>query len=166
MMRVADVRGQVVVWLRVGGELRPEAFSDGSPPAAPLPVTGHELPALPETDLNVPVVHNGELLGAISVTMPKDEPLRPAGQQLVTDAASQAGLVLANARRRQSHASGQLNYDPTMRLARMGSCSVDYGFASPGGIGRGRPIWPMLRYMMPPSGDWIRQMSAHAHLGR
>jgi signal transduction histidine kinase len=29
--------------------------------------------------------------------MPKDEPLRPAGQQLVTDAASQAGLVLANA---------------------------------------------------------------------
>jgi GAF domain-containing protein len=97
MMRVADVRGQVVVWLRVGGELRPEALSDGSPPAAPLPVTGHELPALPETDLNVPVVHNGELLGAISVTMPKDEPLRPAGQQLVTDAASQAGLVLANA---------------------------------------------------------------------
>jgi signal transduction histidine kinase len=88
---------RVVVWLRVGGELRPEALSDGSPPAAPLPVTGHELPALPETDLNVPVVHNGELLGAISVTMPKDEPLRPAGQQLVTDAASQAGLVLANA---------------------------------------------------------------------
>jgi signal transduction histidine kinase len=88
---------RVVVWLRVGGELRPEALSDGSPPAAPLPVTGHELPTLPETDLNVPVVHNGELLGAISVTMPKDEPLRPAGQQLVTDAASQAGLVLANA---------------------------------------------------------------------
>ena len=55
------------------------------------------LPALPEADLNVPVVHHGELLGAISVTMPKDEPLRPAGQQLVADAASQAGLVLANA---------------------------------------------------------------------
>jgi signal transduction histidine kinase len=29
--------------------------------------------------------------------MPKDEPLRPAGQQLVADVASQAGLVLANA---------------------------------------------------------------------
>jgi signal transduction histidine kinase len=88
---------RVVVWLRTGDELRPEASSDGSPPAALLPVTGHELPALPEAGLNVPVVHQSELLGAISVTMPKDEPLRPAGQQLVTDAASQAGLVLANA---------------------------------------------------------------------
>ena len=42
-------------------------------------------------------MHQGELLGAISIKMPKDEPLRPAGQQLVTDVASQAGLVLANA---------------------------------------------------------------------
>ena len=43
---------------------------------------------------------------------------------------------------------------------------LDHGFALPGGTGRGRPIWPMLRYMMPPSGFWIRQMSTHAHLGR
>ena len=55
------------------------------------------LPQLPDSDTSVPVVHQGELLGAISITMPKDEPLRPAGQQLVTDVASQAGLVLANA---------------------------------------------------------------------
>jgi signal transduction histidine kinase len=41
-------------------------------------------------------VHQGELLGAISVQMPKDEPLRPAGQQLIADVASQAGLVLSN----------------------------------------------------------------------
>jgi signal transduction histidine kinase len=88
---------RVVVWLRVGGELRPEASSDGSPPAVPLPVAGHELSALPEADLNMQVVHQGELLGAISVEMPRDEPLRPAGTQLVADVASQAGLVLANA---------------------------------------------------------------------
>ena len=88
---------RVVVWLRVDDELRPEASSDGSPPTATLPVTGHELPTLPEADLNVPVVHQGELLGAISVTMPRDEPLRPAGQQLVTDAASQAGLTILQA---------------------------------------------------------------------
>jgi signal transduction histidine kinase len=37
------------------------------------------------------------LLGAIAIKMPKAEPLRPAGQQLVADVASQAGLVLANA---------------------------------------------------------------------
>jgi signal transduction histidine kinase len=36
-------------------------------------------------------------LGAISIKMPRDEPLRPAGEQLVADVASQAGLVLSNA---------------------------------------------------------------------
>jgi signal transduction histidine kinase len=87
---------QVVVWLRVDDQLRPEASSDGSPPASPLPVDGHQLPRLPDSDTGVPVVHQGELLGAISVQMPKDEPLRTAGQQLVADVASQAGLVLSN----------------------------------------------------------------------
>jgi hypothetical protein len=55
------------------------------------------LPPPPGADLSVPVVHQSELLGAISAKMPKDEPLRPAGEQLVADMASQAGLVLANA---------------------------------------------------------------------
>jgi len=87
---------RVVVWLRVADELRPEASSDGSPLAAPLPVAGQEMPALPDTDLDVPVVHQGVLLGAISIKMPRNEPLRPAGRQLVADVASQAGLVLAN----------------------------------------------------------------------
>ncbi|HEY1322975.1 MAG TPA: ATP-binding protein [Streptosporangiaceae bacterium] len=96
---VADGTGAeaVVVWLRIGDEFRPEASSDGSALPPGLPVAGQALPALPGSDLNVPIVHQGELLGAISVTMPKDEPLRPAGQQLVADVASQAGLALANA---------------------------------------------------------------------
>jgi signal transduction histidine kinase len=88
---------QVVVWLRVDDQLRPEASSHGSLHAGPLPVAGHELPRLPDADISAPVMHQGGLLGAISVQMPKDEPLRPAGQQLVADVASQAGLVLANA---------------------------------------------------------------------
>ena len=87
----------VVIWLRVGDELHPEASSDGNPREGPLPVDGQVLPPLPDAEISVPVVHQGELLGAISITMPKDEPLRPAGQQLVTDVASQAGLALANA---------------------------------------------------------------------
>jgi signal transduction histidine kinase len=87
---------RVVVWLRVGDQLRPEASSGGSPEAAPLPVDGHALPALPGADLSVPVAHGGDLLGAISIKMPRSEPLRPAGQQLVADVASQAGLVMAN----------------------------------------------------------------------
>ena len=91
----------VVVWLRVGGQLRPEASSGsagaGLLPVDARPVSGQTLPSLPGAGMSVPVVHQAELLGAISIKMPKDEPLRPAGQQLVADVASQAGLVLANA---------------------------------------------------------------------
>ena len=46
--------------------------------------------ALPDADLSVPVRHHDNLLGAISIRMPKDEPLRPAAEQLVADIASQA----------------------------------------------------------------------------
>jgi signal transduction histidine kinase len=88
---------RVVVWLRVDDELRAEAASDGSPDAAPLPVGGGAMPLVPGADLSVPVEHQGELLGAIAVQMPKDEPLRPTGEQLVADVALQAGLVLSNA---------------------------------------------------------------------
>jgi signal transduction histidine kinase len=93
---------QVVVWLRVDDQLHPAASSGGSPPAVlppadGLPVDGQAMPALAGADMSVPVVHGGELLGAISVQMPRGEPLRPAGEQLVTDVASQAGLVLSNA---------------------------------------------------------------------
>jgi len=91
----------VVVWLRVGDQLRPEASSgsaDGGPlPGGALPVDGQAMPSLPAADMNVPVVHKDELLGAITIQMPRGEPLRPAGQQLVADIASQAGLVLSNA---------------------------------------------------------------------
>ena len=103
---------RVVVWLRLDDELRPEAASDGSPHAPPLPLDarpadarpadplradGDAMPPVPGADLTVPVVHQGELLGAISVQMPRGEPLRPAGEQLLADVASQAGLVLSNA---------------------------------------------------------------------
>src|SRR5262249_60400895 len=92
---------QVVVWLRVDDQLHSIASSGGSPPAVPPPadrlsVSGKAMPALPGADMSVPVVHGGDLLGAISIRMPKGEPLRPAGQQLVADVASQAGLVLSN----------------------------------------------------------------------
>src|SRR5437762_6988029 len=55
------------------------------------------MPPLPDADLSVPVAHQDMLLGAIAIRMPKAEPLRPAGAQLIADVASQAGLVLANA---------------------------------------------------------------------
>jgi signal transduction histidine kinase len=89
---------EVIIWLRVGGELQPAASSAGqNAEAAALYVDGDAMPALPGADVSVPVVHQGGLLGAISIRMPRAEPLRPAGEHLVTDLASQAGLVLANA---------------------------------------------------------------------
>jgi signal transduction histidine kinase len=86
---------QVVIWLRVGDELRPAASSSGHGAQVPLPVDGGARP-LPAAGFSVPVTHQGELLGAIAITMPRSETLRPAGKQLVEDVASQAGLMLHN----------------------------------------------------------------------
>jgi signal transduction histidine kinase len=54
------------------------------------------LDGLPGADVVVPVTRDGRLLGAIGITMPRGEPLQPAGRQLVADVATQAGLALAN----------------------------------------------------------------------
>src|SRR5207253_856452 len=89
---------RTVVWLRVGNELHAEASSDGFPETTVLPVIGDELPIAEAGETVVPVVHQGELLGAISIRMPPNEPLSPAGERLVADVASQAGLVLSNVR--------------------------------------------------------------------
>jgi signal transduction histidine kinase len=89
---------RATVWLRVGTDLEAQASSNGMPPAAVLPVTGEELPPMPEGESAVPVEHQGSLLGAISLRMPPGEPLNAAQQRLIADVASQAGLVLSNVR--------------------------------------------------------------------
>jgi signal transduction histidine kinase len=43
------------------------------------------------------VRHQGELLGAVEISMPPNEPLDPGREKLVRDVAAQAGLVLRNA---------------------------------------------------------------------
>jgi signal transduction histidine kinase len=88
---------RTVVWLRVGNELHAEASSTELPQKSVLPVTGGDDPSVTiEGETAVPVLHQGELLGAISIRMPPNEPLSPAGERLVTNVASQAGLVLSN----------------------------------------------------------------------
>ena len=91
---------RVVVWLRVGRELRPGATA-GDPGAVPdpgpVPAAGELLPELPDGDTTVPIRYQGKLLGALAIAMPRDEPLRPASAQLVADVAAQAGPVLSNA---------------------------------------------------------------------
>jgi signal transduction histidine kinase len=86
------------VWLRIGSELQPAEVS-GEPIMRPetARLRGDELPLLPD-DFAVEVRHQGDLLGALSVTMPANDPIDPGREKLVGDLASQAGLVLRNVR--------------------------------------------------------------------
>jgi signal transduction histidine kinase len=88
------------VWLRVGSELRREATWPGDDwdRGEPLPVSGGALPPIPGVARAFPVEHQGELLGALAISMPRGESVTPANDKLVRDVASQAGLVLRNVR--------------------------------------------------------------------
>jgi signal transduction histidine kinase len=86
------------VWVRSGSELRLAASWPSSAPHAPRRVTlddGH-LPDSLSAHGAVPVRHQSELLGALTVVKPRGETLTDAEQKLLADLASQAGLVLRN----------------------------------------------------------------------
>lgn len=83
------------VWLRVGNELRSAASWPAESGSDAIQIRGDELPTFPE-ERAVEVRHQGELLGALSVAMPANDPMNPAKEKLVEDLASQAGLVLRN----------------------------------------------------------------------
>jgi signal transduction histidine kinase len=87
------------VWLRVGAELRPAASwptSNGLPPPARL--IGEEMPDFPGEGRAFAVRHQGEVLGALTVSMPARESLGQTQERLVADVAAQAGLILRNVR--------------------------------------------------------------------
>jgi signal transduction histidine kinase len=88
------------VWLRVDAELRPAATwpEAPDPPYAPVPVIADELPPIPDVSRAVGVRHQGELLGALTLTTPGLESLSPVEEKLLNDLASQASLVLRNVR--------------------------------------------------------------------
>ena len=86
-------------WIRVGTQLRPAAiWPHGSPPSAAVALgPDGGLPAFKGTSRAVAVQHGGELLGALSLQKPKNEPLASTEDELLRHLASQAGLVLRNA---------------------------------------------------------------------
>src|SRR5207248_8234049 len=85
------------VWLRVGSELRPSAsWGMAAAEPAPLPLTNGELPPIPGSTKSVAVRHRDELLGALALAKPPNEPLTAVEDKLVNDLAAQAGLVLRN----------------------------------------------------------------------
>jgi signal transduction histidine kinase len=86
------------IWLRVGNELRPAAAwpADASEPGR-IRLEGDAVPPIADAHV-VEVRHQGELLGALTMDMPANDPLNPAKARLAHDLASQAGLVLRNVR--------------------------------------------------------------------
>jgi signal transduction histidine kinase len=102
--RMAQILGQGVgassarVWLLVAGELRPaSSWPAAETLPAPMRVSGDTIPEVPG-EVVVEVRDRGELLGALSVAMPPNDPMTPAKEKLVLDLASQAGLALRNVR--------------------------------------------------------------------
>jgi signal transduction histidine kinase len=88
-----------VVWLRVGDEVRPAAtWPTNGAMATAIPLVADEPPVVDGATASIPVRHQRELLGLLSVTKPPNEPLSPVEEKLVADLAGQAGLVLANSR--------------------------------------------------------------------
>jgi signal transduction histidine kinase len=87
------------VWLRVGREMRRSASwgTNGDPPAV-VPFEDGELLDIGDTSKVVAVRYRDELLGALAVTKPPNDPLTGAEAKLVDDLAAQAGLVLRNVR--------------------------------------------------------------------
>jgi signal transduction histidine kinase len=77
---------RATVWLAAGSGMRPVATwpADSAPADA-------------DADSHMQEVrHQGELLGALSVRMPANDPMDPAKERLIADVAAQAGLVLRN----------------------------------------------------------------------
>ncbi|HEY2803297.1 MAG TPA: sensor histidine kinase [Actinomycetota bacterium] len=99
LVRQSSGASSVRVGVLIGGEIVPSASSpNGHHPEGPLlPPTDGAAP-LEQPLQSFPVRHQGELLGAIELQLPANDPMTPAKRKLVQDLASQAGLVLRNVR--------------------------------------------------------------------
>ena len=85
------------VWLRSGGTWRDAAMWPRESPAhSSIAVENGALPSLNGVNRLVEVRHQGDLLGALSVTKRSGESLTPVEENLLSHLAGQAGLVLKN----------------------------------------------------------------------
>src|SRR3984893_4636855 len=88
------------VWIRLGDGITPAASwpSGDGPPPARVAISDRLRPAVPGVGRIVPVRHQGELLGALSINKRAGELLTPIEEKLLADLAAQAGLVLQSVR--------------------------------------------------------------------
>jgi len=89
--------GRARIWLRVREEFRLGAAWPEQLDPIQVRLDGDGVPSGID-DYASEVRHQGELLGAMSVSMPANDPMTPAKQELVGGLAAQAGLVLRNVR--------------------------------------------------------------------
>jgi len=86
------------VWLRRERTLAPvAAWPDDLGDTDAIAVTGDELPHVDGASV-FPVTHQADLLGAITLRLPANDPMDPMKERLVNGLASQAGLALRNVR--------------------------------------------------------------------
>ncbi len=102
--RMAQLLGEATgariarVWLRIGNEMRAEAsWPPDASPTSTVPIRTAKPPDF-GTDDAFEVRHQGELLGALTVSMAAADPMNPTKAKLARDMAAQAGLVLRNVR--------------------------------------------------------------------
>jgi signal transduction histidine kinase len=94
LSRLARLLGEGVgarrtdVWLYIGDEARPAASWPSDTAAEPME----------HATAVVPVVHQGELLGALAISKASNAQLSPTEAKLLSDVGAQAGLVLRNVR--------------------------------------------------------------------
>jgi signal transduction histidine kinase len=99
LVRQSAGASSVRVGVLIGNEIVPSATSpNGHRAEGPLLPPTEEAAPLEQPLQSFPVRHQGELLGAIEVELPANDPMTPAKRKLVQDLASQAGLVLRNVR--------------------------------------------------------------------
>lgn len=93
--------GQAVIWVAQEGLLMPRATAgDLAVDPAPVRLLDGQLPALPGVDLAQAVRHDGQLVGALTLTKRPGEGVSTADRRLVEELAGQAALLLANTRLR------------------------------------------------------------------
>ena len=96
LLREGTGAARVEVWVRVGDRLHRAATS---PPGIGLAMTVGGVDELARAGTTIrPVFHDGELLGALTLSQPRAEKINPAEQRLLDDLGSQAGLVFSRYR--------------------------------------------------------------------
>jgi signal transduction histidine kinase len=88
---------RAVLWLKIGGHLQPHAATPDTALSSlgPIALSDQQLPPLPGEAV-VPVRHRNELLGAITITKPRGQPVTVADEKVLADVAAGSGLLLRN----------------------------------------------------------------------